>query len=244
MIIKINLPENVKLLVKENDYIDFGQPLAEKKETKEIIINLFEKLNVRSNKIFNCLKKFVGDQIKKNDLLASKKGLFYEKKIFSPVDGQIKRIDHNNGEVVIKTESNKNKKILAFFKGRIHKISDQTINLEIKKSLSLPIKKNNFPNFGGQVLYFDEKNDEKNIEEEKIENKVIVSQFLQPTIAAKLQALGSIGFVLFKKPEENFDLPIIIVKKADDIKKVKEEGFSYCLVQHLSDTIIFYQPIN
>lgn len=237
MIITYKIPENYFPLVKNDDEIDFQTYIFEKKINQEKEINLAQILNIKPKNIFRTLRKFVGDKIKKNDLIAENKTFFSTIRFLSPDDGLIKEIDHVKGSIIIETESNEKNKILSFIKGKVEKIDKNTIKIKIKNGESFPIKKST-TDFGGEIFYLENNND---FNFDQINNKIILTEKINSYFQAKIEALGAKGFVILENLPEKTDLPVVMIKNTSDFKKIKKSNHPYCTIISQSDMIYFYQ---
>ncbi len=238
MIIQYPLPEEVELIIKKGDKIDFSTCLFENNQTEKIEINIADKLSINPKKIFHYLKKLVGEEVKKNDVLAIKEGLFSSKKILSPVDGIITEINHDQGSIIIKTNSDKKEKYLSIFKGIVDNIEKNFLKIKLNKGQSFSVK-NKSDEFGGEIfiynnqLFYD-------LKTEDVEGKIIISESLSSFEQIKLEALGAKAFVTLKSLPENTDIKSVLLKNIDDLKKINKEKFTYCSYIKNSDMIYFY----
>jgi len=241
MIIKIKTPENGSLLIKGGDKINFNQPFFKKSLSQDILINLAEELKINPKKIFNCLKKFVGDPVKKDDLIAIHKDFFSTKKVVSPVNGIIKEINHQNGTITIKTEKDEKNIFLADFQGEVQAIKNNQIELRVKKLISSLIDKTD-KNIGGQCLYLTENStiitDFNTI---IIENKIIITTLINEILITKLDALGAKTIITNKSLNHSQDNKTLTIKNIDFWQKVIKEKLPYCYIDGFSSTIYFYQ---
>jgi len=239
MAIKIILPENTFCLLKPGDRVEFGQPFLEKKEKREEEVFVAKKLNIQPKKIFQYLKKFIGDFVKKDEIIALKKNFFSENKVLSPFNGIIKEVDHNLGKVVISFDE-KNKKIIpAYFQGEVIKIKDGFIELNVNKQQEYPVKKLE-NSFGGEVFYLMEK-DLGSLNNSMINKKIIFVENITGLMQAKIEALGCLGLVTAQPPSEIPTVPTAILKNSKDYKKILADKFSYCFLDQLSGKIFFYE---
>ncbi|GIW64555.1 MAG: hypothetical protein KatS3mg092_0488 [Patescibacteria group bacterium] len=238
MIIQYPLPEEAELIVKKGDKIDFSTCLFENNQIEKIEINIAAKLSVNPKKIFHYLKKLVGEEIKKDDILAIKEGFFSSKKFLSPVDGIITEINHDQGSIIIKTNSDKKEKYLSIFKGTVDNIEKNFLKIKLNKGQSFSVK-NKSDEFGGEIFIY---NNQLfyNLKTEDVEEKIIISESLSSFEQIKLEALGVKSFVTLKSLPENTDLKSVLLKNIDDLKKITKEKFSYCSYIKNSDMIYFY----
>lgn len=238
MIINLSIPNNAEILVHEGDAVDFDQPLYQVKKTGQKKIVISQILDVKKDKIFHYLKKTVGQKVKKNELLALKKGFIFEKKIISPLDGEVLEINHETGEIVLTYDLTDEEIKKCFFKGKIKDIKKKSLALEIKKGLSVPLKEV-VGQTGGQVFNFINENLFFQITEEEIKNKIILIESLKSYITMKCEALGVNGFIFIKKDDKPF-ISYGQILNPNDFKKAIDGNYHYCLFSEIDQLAIFY----
>lgn len=239
MLIKIPIPEETEVLVKKGDKIDFNTLIFDVNSFEKININISEKLKVNQKKIFNYLKKLVGEKIKKDDIIAEKKGVFFSFKVNSPADGIIEEVNHNTGEVIIKVKTDKKLSHFSFFKGIIHSVEKNFLEIKLNQAVSFLLKNKSEKNIGGKFFKFDSSLFFQ-IKSDDIENKIIIAEKLTSFEQVKLEALGAKAFVTIESLPEKTDLPFFRFKNIEDFKKIKKENFLYCTLIENSDKIYFY----
>ena len=240
MIISLPIPSEAHVLVKAGEKVDFSSKIFEIPVKEFININIAQKLNVPPEKIFTYLKKFVGEEIKKNDLLAYKKGFLGDKKVYSEYNGVLKEINHQIGEIIIEVDDKKTqekKETNSPLVGEIEEIEKGVLKIKIKKGKTIEIKEKNNYNFGAGVFIL-ERIDQ--ILAENVEKKLIVADEIKSVYQTKCEALGALGFLTLKKLPNPTNLPTFQFKNIDDINKIKKEIFSYCFIEKNSSKIIFY----
>lgn len=238
MIINLTIPKNVNLLLKKGENVNFQTPFYQINLTQEKTINVAEKLGINKNKIFQYLKIAVGQKVYKNEVLALKKGFFSEKKIIAPMDSLIKEINHETGSITLLHQSEKNKIHKCFFNGLVKEIKNDKITIQLKEAIAYPLKQCQKES-GGEVFYFKSENLFFEINEEKINNKIIIVENLKPFISIKCEALGARGFI-FLKGEPQTELPFAIIKKIDDFNKINNENRPFCLFSQNDQKVVFY----
>jgi len=70
-------PKTVSVFLKKGQEVDFDTPFLDTEENVNIQIPIANSLNISPSKIFNFLKKFVGENIKKGDIIAVKRDFFH-----------------------------------------------------------------------------------------------------------------------------------------------------------------------
>lgn len=238
MLIQISFPVEAKCLLKEGQSVDFESEFLEHGEDFDVEVQVAKKLEVAKDKIFSYLLKFVGENVKKGDILARKKTLFSQKNIVSDFQGVIKEINHTKGSLIIKVEDEKKKKFSAYFKGEVETISKDYLKLKVGSGFSASLKKA-ASDFGGKVLYLKEK--DPNISEGLVKNQICLIESINEYNLTKLEALGSAGILTLREMPETASLPSAQIEQIEDFKKALEKKFTYCLIDIKSSKIFFYQ---
>lgn len=238
MQIRISYPLSQNCLLKQGQKVDFNTPYLEKKVFFEVEIPVAKKLEISGDHIFRYLKKFIGENISKGEVLACKKGIFRDRKIISDYDGIVKEINHEKGCIIISAKEEKTDTIKAYFKGEVLEIKKGEVLLKVKKGKEFPLKSSK-SNFGGEVFYLEEK--DFYLVSDQLLNKILVSRQISSYLQIKLETLGITGFVLLKQLPERSQLNFAQLKNIDDIKKIRELNLPYCLVNKENGTIFFYQ---
>src|SRR5438067_2085971 len=114
--ISISIPHTGgALLVKEGQKVDFKTPLLETPVSTTISINIASHLGIAPSQIFLSIKKVVGENIQKGELLAQKKTLLSKKTFTSPYEGVLKEINHEDGTIVIEISEEDNSVVHCYF---------------------------------------------------------------------------------------------------------------------------------
>ena len=239
MILTISIPSDGKCLLKPGQIVDFDTDFLENKLNSEITINVSKKLGIASDKIFNYLKKFVGDPIKRGEIIAEKKGLISNLTVESNYTGFIKEINHYDGNVIISSSGGQQtNKIKAFFKGEVVDLNKNQLKIKVGHLQEFNIKLVT-DNFGGQTFYL--KDATKPIFSLQTSNKIMVIESITAYLKTKAEALGIKGFVTLKTPPQESNLPKAQIKNIEDFKKVLHLNFPYCLVDKQYSKIYFYR---
>jgi len=238
MNIFLTIPQNGKILVKAGQKVDFETKLFEVKNQKTVKIDLQKELSISPQNIFSYLKKFIGEKIKKGDILASKKGFLSSKKIKSQWDGVLKEIDHQKGLLIIETEENDDKKSVFFSPvfGQVEKIEKEGIKIKIEKKEEIEVKEEKKEIFGGKIFIFENENE---VNSQNVEERLIIAEEINSIFQTKLEALGAKGFLTIKKLPKETTLPTFQFKNLDDIKKIKKNWS--CFIDKNSTKMIFYE---
>lgn len=239
MTITIPVPPDIKLLIKDNQMVDFKTPLWQKVSKNEVTIPVAKDLSIEAGEIFLHLTKVVGEEIKKGELLARKKTILGEKKYLSEYDGVIKEIRHEDGSIVIGTSEDKAVKTLSFFKGEVENASKTEIKLKVKKAEEFELKEAS-SYFGGEIVFSDESS-LPNLNPEDIEGKIICIRSLKPYNVAKLEVMGARGFVSQEALSQKSSLNFAQIKKPSDWETIHSLNLPYCLISKKTTIIYFYQ---
>lgn len=237
MLISIPFSHLDRCLLKEDQIVDFNTPFLEKKVEQEINISIAKKLDVSPQKIFSYLKKFVGESIEKNEIIAVNKGMFGSKKIVSKYAGLIKEINHSDGSITILNRTEIENTINASFKGKVKKIKKNEVIIEVEKGEEFPAK-NIARDFGGKTFYSDENSE---FLSENVFDSVIICENITAYLKSKAEALGCQGFLSLSKLEEESGIPHAQFKNVNDFKKAIKTKFPYCTIINTSSIIYFYQ---
>ncbi len=237
MIINIQIGEKSNYLIKEGDKVDFETPFREKFSQSTITIDIAKKLDIDPSKIFRYLKKLVGEEIKKNQIIASKHSLFNSIKLVSEYDGHIKEVNHNTGKITLNIDRNEKSIEKCFFKGKIKSIKDKEVKIEVNKGDEYSLKIVS-TNFGGEALYLKNEDD---LYSSNVSKKIIIVDSISDYFQTKAEALGARGFVTLIKLPDPTELNQALIKNIDDVKKITKNNYPYCIVNQQDSKIIFYQ---
>lgn len=235
MIIDLNVPQEVRLLVKRGQIVDFDTPLWEKNSEKKIEIDLAKKLGIKPGKIFDYLKKFIGDTVKKDEVIAEKRGLLIDKKIAAPEDGEITEVNHDTGVITLINLTNK-KTIYSFIKGEVIEVEKTKLKIKINDGHDYLIKKSEI-DFGAKVYYYHR---EDSLTADEIEKRIVVFEDLDSLNQIKIEALGAVAFVGAKPLLEPTQLPFFQLKNQKDIEAIFRYKKSACIILKEGSKIIFY----
>jgi hypothetical protein len=239
MILTIPLLYQGKILIKAGQKVDFDVPLYEEKKAEEVKIHLSQRLEISPNKIFDYLKKFVGEQVKKGDLLAVKKSFFEDKKILSEIDGLLKEINHNEGYILIDSAIKKEKTRHCFFKGEVRSVEKNQIKLNVNQLKDYRIKESAGigDDLGGRTFYLKEK--QESFTEEEVDGRIIVGAELSSYQTTKLEALGARAFATLHHIN-HASIPSVIFKNIEDSKSAFNNQLPYCIIDGREGKIFFY----
>ncbi|KKP66601.1 MAG: hypothetical protein UR68_C0029G0006 [Candidatus Roizmanbacteria bacterium GW2011_GWA2_35_19] len=237
MILEIRFPKSSKCLVHEGDKVDFNTPFIEGKSESQIKINVSQKLGIEPDTIFRYLKKLVGEEVEKGQTLALKKGFLGNTKIVSEFSGIIREVDHNSGEMVMTAYKGQSNSINCYFKGKVKKIEEHEVRLEVEKTEPFSLKSGHLE-FGGESYFF--KEDENSLIG-SLDNKILIGNSIPSFYQIKAEALGVSGFLTLEKLKEATDLPFAQLKNIADMEKIIKLNFPYCITDKVNSKIIFYK---
>jgi hypothetical protein len=240
MIIDLATPNEANVLVKAGDKVDLETKILTIAKKALIRINVAKKLNIAPEKIFQSLKKFVDDEIKKGDKLAYKKTLFSNKYVFSDYDGILKEINHQTGEVIIEVDDPKTQIKKDFFsplKGIVVAVEKNFVKIKIKNGEFIELKQKASEIFGAKIFILE---NTEQLTADSIEKKIIITEEISNLSQAKCEALGAFGFLTIKKLPNPTDLVNFQFKNLDDWNKIKKTNFAYCFIEKNSSKMIFY----
>lgn len=237
MTISIPFPEHVKLKVKAGDIVDFSYPFYTSSAKEQIRLAISDRLNVPPKKIFQYLKKFVGDKVEKGDIIAQHSSFFSTKLFRSEHSGIIREIRHQDGTIILDSTANDQMTIQCFFVGEIAQIEKNTILLKVTQGKEIALKQTT-GSFGGKKLIQSERHI---LNAEEIHDRVICAESVPSCDAVKYDALDCRGIISAHTIEsEDIKAPIAYLKKIDDWKTLQSQSFSYCLVTTAPDTLYLY----
>lgn len=237
MILTVQIPDSTHVLVKVGDAIDFDMPLLEIPSKSDNSISFAQKLGVEPSKIFRYLKKFVGEDVKKGDVLAIKKGLFASITIKSDYEGKIKEIDHSQGNIVITSKGKKNT-VNSYVIGEVVEIKDKKISIKVKEGKEYDLKKNE-RDFGGEAFYF--KHPSVDLLDNEVSKKILITESISSYNQSKIEALGIAGYVTLMKLPEETELPNCQLKTIEELKEIMKHIYPYCYIDSKSCKIILYK---
>jgi len=223
MTLDIPIDAEKKLAIKIGEVVGFTTPLYKIKETSEERIAVADLLQIHPKKIFQHLKKNVGDSVSQGDILATKESLFSQKKITSHITGIITEIDHIEGVVLVETKK-EGLSECCWFAGEVMETTKKTVKIKVGKHLEIKAKYVQ-RDFGGTVWG---------------EFPVGLFERASEYDVAKLEALGGRGIISVYKYEGHTQLPKAELKLKDDFESVNGKQFSYCFASAEHSTIIFY----
>jgi hypothetical protein len=247
MNITFTFPYNGELLIKEGDKVDFETPLYKQQSREEVIIHLAKMLNTSPNKIFQSLKKFVGEPVHKGEVVAEKSSFVTKKKYLSEYEGIMKEINHNQGTVTLEVDTELESTVYSFFAGEVVELKKSEkegqklvkVTLKTKHMKQIELKEASAL-FGGKVVYC--KNPEKaQLTEEDVNFHIVVDDSIPSYEQIKYEALGARAFVTLHTLTEQTEAASAKMKNISDYEKLLEKPLPYCIVDKDENVIYFYE---
>lgn len=238
MFLNIPIADDVNCLLKTGQTVDFNSPFLEKKSTTDLSVEVAMKLRIPSHKIFNYLNKFVGDTVKKGDILAKKKALLNNAVVVSESEGVIKEINHLDGKIIISAENSKINRINAFFKGEVVELKKNNLKLKVGQLHEFNLKIAS-DYFGGEAFYL--KDSSNPMFATQTSNKIMIIESVASYIITKAEALGIKGFITLKNPPQDSILPKGQIKNIDDFNKILHLKLPNCFIDKYNNKIYFYR---
>ncbi len=228
MALKIQLPENVSIVVKTGQKVDFSTLLFKKSIKKNVKIPLAQILEIKPEKIFFSLKKAVGEEVHKGEILAVKKNLLGQKKFYSEHDGLLKDVNHEEGTLTISVESEDQQSANCFFKGEIEEVDKNVVLLKVQRSKSFDLVESS-RDFGGEIYYV--KTDDINVlKTEDFDSKILAIKKVESYNQVRLEVMGASGFITLEALSQNPSINYARIKSEKDWNEIIKSNLSYCLV--------------
>jgi len=248
--IEFTIAYDGELLIKKEESVSFQTPLYNMQTRESVAIPLAKLLNTEPTKIIQSLKKFVGDQIAKGDVIAESVS-FMSKKIYtSEYDGVLKEVNHEEGILIIEAGTDNKDVVNCFFVGEVVDIDEQkgksessqhkaTIKLKVKSAKEFELKEVT-ADFGGEVVYCKDPI-KAHLTADEVNHKVVVDEKIPSYEQVKYEALGAKGFVSLDSLPEESTAHFAKLATESAFKKISEEKLPFCLVNKIDNKIFFYE---
>lgn len=218
--------------------VDFDTPFAKKTVTRQEKLSVTDSLGISPKEIFLHLLKVVGEEVKKDELLAEKKGMFGTKQLISEFTGTIKEINHEDGSVMLEMKTEMNQEEYAYFTGKVADLKDQTIVLEVKESKAYELKSAS-GDFGGEILKTTQ-DGLIQLHGDMVEKKVIVIDDIKPSDIVRLDVLDESGLITLKTVEPGQSTRWAQVKTLPDWEEINKSSLRYCIIDSKNNTMYLY----
>ena len=238
MKIQVKIPDKAKILVNNGDKVNFKTPLYSKSKKRKIRVPLSSSMGFKPDKIFRVIKKVIGDELKKGDILAEHKDFFSTKRYLSEVNGIIREIDHINGFVVIEENSDGSSICNCHFTGTIDGVYDGYLELDVEDARK--VKVNSVVSDLGGIIFYHLTSDGK-LTEDEVNGACIFVNDMDPIETTKLETLGAKAIILNKEIVPLSKITKIIIESEEDFKNLESKKYPYLIVSHEPNTVIFYK---
>lgn len=230
-----------ELKVQAGQTVDFNTPLANSTQSKTYRIHVSKFLGIDPKDIFLHLQKVVGENVEKNEVIATKKTTFGRKQYQSEWSGTIREINHNEGVVLIESSMEVDDVAHCYFKGTIKDITDdKQVTLDVKKHKSYPLKSAG-RGFGGEVKHAPGQDQLASYTADDVRHKVIIVDMIKEIDAVRLQVLDEAGTVVLNQTTPDMPENIARVLNLNDWNEITGIDLPYCIVDAKNATIHFYE---
>ncbi len=228
-----------KCILTKGQNVDFDTPFLEQKAVSDVKISVSSKLQISPDKIFKYLKKFVGDEVKKGDLLAEKKTLLSRRSVKSDLSGRVREINHFEGNLIISANDSKPRQVPAYFKGEVGEILSNGIKLKVKDVKDFELK-NSSKTIGGKCIYIKSRDSTLAMNVDFSTDKILVIGSISPYLQRKAEVLGIKALITLKSISIDPHVPQAQIKDDHDFAKILTLSLPYCFVDKQSSRIYFY----
>jgi len=192
--IVIDVPENAKIKVTVGTPLGLTSILYSIEDTVDVVVPICKPLRAKPEEIFQLVTHVIGDTIKQDEVLATKKGVFGVKKVLSPKSGTLRNIDHVSGTITIEVEKTATQSHTAPVEGIVSSL-DKTRGII---SISVPNGQEYDTELiselaGGEASYV--KLSYLATDLSVVKDKVVIIQEITPAAASKFEALDAIAIV-------------------------------------------------
>jgi hypothetical protein len=247
--IEFSITYEGELLLKKEDTVAFQTPLYKVNAKESISVPLAKLLNTEPSKIFQSLKKFVGDPVAKGDVIAETAS-FMSKRIYTrEYDGVLKEVNHQEGILIIEAGTENNDYVHCFFVGEVISIEEEkdkttgmkkaTIKLKTKTTKEYELKEAS-ESFGGETVYSKDPI-KSGLTADDVNQKVVVDEKIPSYEQIKYEALGAKGFISLHTLPEPSSAQFAKLTGKSDFEKIDEQKLQYCLISKEDMKIFFYE---
>ncbi len=237
MKVEISFPKSAKLAFTPPKKLAFGDVVFKFAKKSRIVLNISHELKIEPEKIYNCLKKLIGETVKKDEVLAEKKGLLSKKVFKSPFSGKVVEINHFTGTLTLETEEPNFFEKFKEMEGEVLEKKGNKLIVNLKEPTILKLKKTNLLNIlGGKVSKI--KTGEE-FTKTMVENKIILIEKTSEYIESKLLALKAKGIISLYPPKRR-DLAFAQITKVNDFKLAYQQEKKYVLIDPFQNMLYIY----
>lgn len=230
---QVVLDKNLKF--KEGEKIDWSKKNLKEKSETDLVIYISDELKIAPKDIFKHLKVSLGDTVKKDDILATKKGFMSTTTFKTPVEAEIRKIDHQEGTITLAVSDVID--VPFIFKAVFVKKEKTEFIFKVKSGVEIALVNSLPQSFGGTNEYI---NKNWEVDLEKCENKVVVTKNIGAIDMAKLSALGPAAIVSYELSYANLSTPLLLLTNKTDWANLFEKKWQYCLYLANQKTVYFY----
>ena len=237
MKVEIHLPKSAKISFHLPKRVRFDETIFKIAKKKKEVLNIAKELKIEPEKIYNYLKKLIGERVEKGEILAEKKTLFSKKTFQSPFSGRVVEINHFSGTLTLETQEAESFEEFKGLQGEIVEKKGNKLVVDLKDLIALKVKKTNLPNLLAGRLSKIEK--EKNFEKTDVENQIVLIEKTSDYIENKLLALKTKAIITLYPPK-NKNLKFAQLSKVSDFSLAFENKKNFALIDPIQNMLYIY----
>lgn len=226
MVVKLAIPENARLLVKQGQKVKIGDPFYSTVSEEDSIISFVNELGIKAQDIFKYAKVVVGDTLQVGDIVGERKRLMGKKTIKADTAGKVKHIDFTSGVVVVGVPSKNGSTVPTFFTGEITHASDSSDIIQVEIGNAKTYEATGNVDCGGESHVLLEK-EFFSYSSEDIRDRIMIIHTIQSHIEAKIDALGGAG-IIYVDGSITEQMPSVKVSESD-LEKLIQNPPTYIL---------------
>ena len=237
MKVEIIFPKSAKLNFTPPKKISFGDVVFKAAKKKKIVLNISHELKIEPEKIYNYLKKLIGETVEKDEVLAEKKGFLSKKVVKSPFSGKVVEINHLTGTLTLETEETDFFEKFKELEGEVLEKKGNKLVVDLKEPTILKLKKTNLSSLSGGKLAKIKKDQE--FTKEEVEDKVVLIEKTSEYLESKLAALKAKGIITLYPPKRP-DLAFAQLAKVNDFNLAFQQKKKYVLIDPSQNMLYIY----
>jgi len=228
------------LLIKAGDDVTIDTPLCKLATSKTYRIHISKYLDIDPKDIFLHLQKVVGETVGKDEIIAQKKTRFGSKSYESEFDGILQEVNHREGIIAIETSTQIDDVQTAGFIGKVTKVDNQQVTLEVGNTTSFKLRQVKVGFAGGVKIVPDQKQLAQLVHDD-VRSQVIITKSIAPVDAVRLDVLDEAGTVVLEDIPPDAPSNIARIKSLQDWDEIQSVTMPYCIVDADQSTIHFYE---
>ncbi len=232
--LSVPIPAGYKSLVKEQQKVSQGDPLAQAESSQNMVIPIAKDLETDSRKAGKMLTKKPGDRIEAGSILAKSGGMFGSREIRSKVSGTIVKYDPENGELLIVGEGggagNDTGSILSPIDGEVILCDNSKVVLKTDKEAILATEGAGEESVGEALSGKDDLLEVSEIDQ-SVSGKILVARKFEREAISKAIGLGVLG-IIGEEIEETIFENLRAKKIKTPVLKVNQETFKKLFKKH------------